>query len=149
MRIICPCCGHPLEIIVNAADVCENERRTRVPLPEKSPGDSQTNMNVCDEIDDIVFAGSVFVITGKFTYAERDEISIVIEKLGGSVSSGVSQKVNYLLVGAGSSAGWSGGNYGNKIVRALELKSQGFPLKIVSETNFLTILQQHTTLRNQ
>ena len=53
-----------------------------------------------------------FVITGSFTGQSRDELSALIESLGGKVTNSVSKKTSYLLVGQ---------NPGSKLDQAREL----------------------------
>ena len=46
-----------------------------------------------------VLEGLVFVITGKLSNFSRSEIEKEISELGGSISSSVSKKTNYLIAG--------------------------------------------------
>ncbi len=50
-----------------------------------------------------IFAGKTFVLTGKLPTLTRDDATSIVEKYGGSVSSSVSKKTDYVL--AGSDAG--------------------------------------------
>lgn len=59
-----------------------------------------------------LFDGMNFVITGSFTTHSRDELSALIESLGGKVTNSVSKKTAYLLVGE---------NPGSKYDKAREL----------------------------
>ena len=45
------------------------------------------------------FAGKTFVMTGTLTSMTRDEAEAAVERLGGKVSSSVSRKTTYLVVG--------------------------------------------------
>jgi DNA ligase (NAD+) len=47
-----------------------------------------------------VFAGQTFVLTGELASFTRDEAKAIIKERGGSVSSSVSRKTSYVLVGA-------------------------------------------------
>ena len=68
------------------------------------------------------FAGEVFVLTGRLTTLTRDEAASAIRALGGTVSSQVSPKTNYLVVGE---------NPGSKLDEARRLGT-----RIVTEEEF-------------
>lgn len=73
-------------------------------------------------------AGKTFVISGTFQNFERDDLKIKIEANGGKVLSGVSGKLNFLVVG--SEAGPS------KLEKATKLG-----VKIISEDEFISMLK--------
>lgn len=58
------------------------------------------------------FTGKTFVLTGTLPTLSRDEAKAKIEQYGGKVSSAISKKTNYLVVGE---------NAGNKLEKAIEL----------------------------
>lgn len=66
-------------------------------------------------------AGKIFVITGSFSQS-RDQLQSTIEGLGGKVSSSISKKTDYLIVGD---------NPGSKLSKAKSLK-----ITIISEKEF-------------
>lgn len=68
-----------------------------------------------------------FVVTGKFTGYTRDEITELIKSLGGKVSSSISKKTDYVLVGE---------EPGSKFEKAKKLK-----LKIISEEEFNKLIK--------
>ncbi len=70
-------------------------------------------------------AGQVFVLTGKLTSLTREQASEIIEVLGGKVSSSVTKKTNYIIVGESP---------GSKLRRAQEL---GIPT--LNEQEFLKL----------
>lgn len=71
--------------------------------------------------------GKTFVITGTLPTLKREEAAAKIEAVGGKVSSSVSKKTDYLLAGEKA---------GSKLAKA-----QSLGIKIVSEEEFLKILE--------
>lgn len=74
------------------------------------------------------FQGKTFLFTGKLEKFTREEIKEEIEKLGGTNLSGVSKKLDYLIVGKDA---------GSKLKKAEELGT----VKILSEEEFLEIVK--------
>jgi DNA ligase (NAD+) len=73
-------------------------------------------------------AGLTFVFTGTMTRWKRDEAARIVELHGGSVSSTVSSKTDYVIAGAEA---------GSKLQKAEKLG-----VKILSETEFATLVEQ-------
>ena len=57
-------------------------------------------MEVKGEVVSDALLGKQFVITGSLEYLTRDEAKIKISALGGRVTSSVSKKTDYVVVGA-------------------------------------------------
>ena len=74
------------------------------------------------------FAGQSFVLTGELVQLSRKEASAEIEALGGKVSSSVSKKTNYLVVGEAA---------GSKLKKAQELGIQ-----LLTEQDFMAMLRE-------
>lgn len=74
------------------------------------------------------FAGKTFLFTGKLEKFKRDEIKDLIESLGGTNLSGVSKKLDYLIVGADA---------GSKLKKAQELGT----VTILTEDEFISMTQ--------
>jgi DNA ligase (NAD+) len=72
------------------------------------------------------FKGKTFLATGKLIHFKRQEIKDIVEKLGGTNLSGVSKKLDYLIVGE---------KPGSKLKKAEELGS----VKILTEDEFLQL----------
>ena len=80
------------------------------------------NMTYKDEVTEGVFFKMKIVLTGSLESYTRDEAKDIIEKLGGNVSSSVSKKTDYVLVGS---------EPGSKFDKAKELG-----VKIIYEDDF-------------
>lgn len=78
--------------------------------------------------NDLKFQGKTFVLTGELSGFTRDEAKAMIKGYGGSVSSSVSSKTDYVLVGE---------NPGSKHKKALELG-----VRVLSEEEFKELLEQ-------
>jgi len=79
-----------------------------------------------------VFSGKTFVLTGTLPSMSRGEATAKIEAAGGTVSSSVSKKTNYLLAGEGG---------GSKLEKAQKL---GVP--VIDETEFMQFLASPASL---
>ena len=86
-----------------------------------------------DEVKHIAFAGHTFCLTGDFVYAPRAVCQDACEARGAVVQSGVSRNLHYLVVGSLGSPEWKYGSFGLKIEKAIELKRDGRPIRIVRE----------------
>ncbi len=85
------------------------------------------NFSVEEEIEgEKPLTGQIFVLTGKLSSLTREEATEIIERLGGKVSSSVSKKTNYVVVGESA---------GSKLTRA---RSLGLP--ILGEKEFLKLV---------
>ncbi|MGN0930727.1 MAG: BRCT domain-containing protein [Thermoguttaceae bacterium] len=85
----------------------------------------------------VEISGKTFVLSGQFALGDKKKVGARIEALGGRVASGVSKKVDYVVVGGARSHLWKYGAYGAKIEKAAELQSEGVPIKIVSEEDLV------------
>lgn len=91
---------------------------------------------LCAVCPEIAFSNTVFCLTGQSHKYTRNEFEELISSLGGTVSSGVSKKVNYLVVGADGNPCWAYACYGRKVEKAVELRRAGYPIVIVHENDF-------------
>ncbi|XGB40533.1 MAG: BRCT domain-containing protein [Cyanobacteria bacterium LVE1205-1] len=99
----------------------------------------QEGMNVvglCAVCPEIAIADAVFCLTGQSHKYTRSEFEELISSLGGKSASGVSKKVNYLVVGADGNPCWAYACYGRKVEKAVELRRAGYPIVIVHENDF-------------
>jgi BRCA1 C Terminus (BRCT) domain len=84
----------------------------------------------------IVYPNERFVLTGQFAYGPRKRVEEVIESRGGECTESVSKMCGYLIVGTFGSEEWLHSNFGTKIAKAVEMKSAGKPVRIVTEQHW-------------
>lgn len=73
-------------------------------------------------------AGQTFLFTGTLSKLKRSQAEAMVEENGGTVVSGVSSKLNYLVVGEDA---------GSKLEKAKKINS----IKIISENEFISMLE--------
>ncbi len=73
------------------------------------------------------FSGQTFLFTGTLTHLKRNEAEERVEKNGGNIASGVSTKLNYLVVGEEA---------GSKLEKAKKISS----IKIINEEDFIKMI---------
>lgn len=113
----------------NASDADYRRRSNRcLPNPvifDKCPDDFHVNK-------------SRFCFTGDFASISRNDLIERITEKNGAVTTTVSGKTDYLIVGDDGSEHWKFGKFGDKIQKAIDLKQKGAPVRIISETDFLS-----------
>lgn len=92
---------------------------------------------VCQEIN---FKDSVFCFTGQSLRAKRSEIASLIESLGGSFNSNITNETQYLIVGNNGNPCWAFSCYGRKIEDAVKRRKNGQNLLIINEIDFWDIV---------
>jgi DNA ligase (NAD+) len=73
--------------------------------------------------------GQSFLFTGTLTKLKRSEAEEMVEQNGGTIVSGVSSKLNYLVVGEDA---------GSKLEKAKKINT----VKIISEDQFLKMINK-------
>lgn len=81
----------------------------------------------------IDFEGKTFCLTGEFKTATKQKISEKLQELGAIEKTGVSSKLNYLIIGSVGSEAWKFGKIGGKQAKAQELNEKGANIKIIDE----------------
>lgn len=84
------------------------------------------------------------VLTGDLKNFTRQEASQAILNVGGILKSAVSGKTNYLIVGEQDLSVVGPKGVSSKEIKAAELIKSGKPIKIISEDDFINLLQDNT-----
>jgi hypothetical protein len=98
------------------------------------------------DVGTVNFVGTNVVITGEF-HMGRGNAEEIASELGAEVQQATNGQTDYVIVGDIPTPSWKFGKYGNKVMRALELRDSGSEIRIISEDCFcsaipLPMLQQ-------
>lgn len=107
---------------------------------EKMAEQSKVNGLAFDEPESIRIPASLFCFTGEFVFAPRAQCETAVATRGGTVQRNVTQKLNYLVVGALGSDEWKHGSFGTKITKAVEYQRRGCPILIIHEDRWASSL---------
>lgn len=94
------------------------------------------NPNFYNDLN-IDFEGKTFCLTGEFKTATKQEIAMRLQDLGAIEKTGVSSKLNYLIIGGVGSDAWKFGKIGGKQAKAQELNEKGANIKIIDEDSLI------------
>jgi hypothetical protein len=85
----------------------------------------------------------VYVFTGKFAYGPRADCQREVIKRDARCEDNVTRLTSFLVIGTFGSRDWSQSSFGRKIRRAVELRSAGFPIRIVGEDHWAAAVLRH------
>lgn len=91
---------------------------------------------ICAVCPEIVIEGKTFCFTGVSNKATRNEIAEIICAHGGHYNDRVTNKTDYLIVGADGNPCWAFSCYGRKVEKAVDLRKEGHQIVIVHEYDF-------------
>lgn len=91
---------------------------------------------ICAVCPEIILEGKTFCFTGASKKATRNEIANLVCSHGGIYNDRVTQKTDYLVVGADGNPCWAFSCYGRKVEKAVDLRKEGHNITIVHEYDF-------------
>lgn len=94
-----------------------------------------TSLPLCQPAPQVIFMGKNFCFTGTFSFGQRKHCEEAVGLRGGAGSS-LTKNTNYLVIGAYATESWKHSSFGNKILKAVEMRSSGVPLSIISEEHW-------------
>ena len=86
---------------------------------------------------EVVIEGSIFVLTGDFSYRTRNQIEEYIITRGGMVTRKTTRNTNFVAIGKRKSKEFGFGDYGAKVKESMDLQSKGFDVRIIDEGDLL------------
>jgi NAD-dependent DNA ligase len=98
---------------------------------------------ICAMCPTIEFEERVFCFTGASSRAVRRELTELVLERGGTVRDGISNELNYLIVGSAGNPCWAFSCYGRKIEEVMMLRRDGHKALIVHENDFWDAVEDH------
>jgi BRCA1 C Terminus (BRCT) domain len=101
-----------------------------------------TRLPFDEPIPTILFDGHEHVFTGRMLYSTRRDCERKVVERGGRVGKTVTQRTNFLVIGPIASSAWLESTHGRSSTARRILRSQGLPLRIVSEEAWIQVIDQ-------
>ncbi len=98
-----------------------------------------TSLPLCNPAPSLHFEGATFCFTGTFTYGQRKHCDHATAAKGASCGS-LTKKTDFLVIGAYATESWKHSSFGNKIIKAAEMRATGLPIGIVAEKHWASFL---------
>jgi NAD-dependent DNA ligase len=95
-----------------------------------------SQLPINDPLPGVEFTGKVFLFTGTCVFGTRKQCNEATAELGGIISKGVTQSLDYLVLGTYVTDSWIHETYGRKIEKAMEYRDRGLPLAIITEEHW-------------
>jgi hypothetical protein len=102
-----------------------------------TPQNLSSTLPLDDPAPAVDFGGKSFCFTGALVSGPRKNAEALVAARGGKVRGNVTQDLDYLVIGVVASRDWKTTAFGNKILKAVEFKSKGRNVNIISEETFL------------
>ena len=95
-----------------------------------------TTLPLCDPAPSLQFEGYRYCFTGTFNYGGRSHCEAEVTSRGG-IAGSLTKQTNVLVIGNYATESWKHSSFGNKIMKAVEMRDVGVPISIVSETHWV------------
>lgn len=127
--------------ILSDNHVSDAERQHLVEVLQKLVGGTLTELAESthvstlpmDNVQALTIPGKSFCLTGDFVFGPRSTCESAITTRGGEVQTGVTKKLNYLVIGGLGSNEWKHGSFVTKVEKAMQYKQDGLPITVVHE----------------
>ncbi|WP_339064889.1 BRCT domain-containing protein [Teredinibacter turnerae] len=96
-----------------------------------------SSLPLCSPPPSITFKEKNFLFTGTCVFGTRKQCQDAVAQLGGVNVKSVTKGLNYLVLGTYVTDSWVHENFGRKIEKAMEYRSAGVPLCIISEEHWI------------
>lgn len=96
------------------------------------------SLPLCKPTPIVTFPGKLFLFTGTCAFGTRMQCQEATERLGGTCGKSVTKNLHFLVIGAYVTDSWAHESFGRKIEKAMEYRTEGVPLAIVSEETWVT-----------
>jgi NAD-dependent DNA ligase len=98
-----------------------------------------TTLPLCNPKPSLLFEGMNYCFTGTFSYGRRQDCEAAVLKRGGEAGS-LTKKTDVLVIGSYATDSWKHSSFGNKILKAVDMRDSGVPIAIVAEQHWSSFL---------
>lgn len=98
-----------------------------------------TTLPICKPAPTVDFDGRRFTFTGTFTFGSRRECEAAVLNLGADAGA-LTQKTNFLVIGEYATDSWQQSSFGRKIEKAVDFRTRGLPISIITELHWRSAL---------
>lgn len=111
--------------------------------PRTAATASPATLPLCQPQPNVVFESKTFCFTGVFEYGSREKCHAATQARGGILLKGITKKLHYLVIGNVGSETWLHSTFGHKVLKAVEYRTNGVPIAIISETTWRAAMSMH------
>lgn len=98
-----------------------------------------TSIPLCSPAPTLRFDGTSYCLTGTFSYGQRKHCERATAARGASCGS-LTKRTDFLVIGAYATESWKHSSFGNKILKAVDMRRSGVPISIVAEAHWAKYL---------
>jgi NAD-dependent DNA ligase len=98
-----------------------------------------TSLPLCNPPPGVSIPAKCFCFTGTFSFGQRKHCEQAVAERGGEFGS-LNKKTDFLVIGAYATESWKHSSFGNKILKAIEMRNAGIPIAIISERHWTSSL---------
>jgi NAD-dependent DNA ligase len=95
-----------------------------------------SSLPLCDPLPKLSFPARNYCFTGTFNYGDRKRCEAAVRALGAEAGP-LTKSTHVLVVGIYATDSWKHSAFGNKILKAVQLRDKGHPINIVSEVHWI------------
>lgn len=100
-----------------------------------------TTLPLCDPAPTLNFIGKLYCFTGTFMFGQRKHCEEAVS-IRGATAGSLTKKTDVLVIGSYATESWKHSSFGNKILKAAEMRASGLPISIVAEQHWADHLQR-------
>ena len=97
------------------------------------------SLPLCAPPPALTFVDRKYCFTGTFNYGGRRDCEAAVIDRGG-IAGSLTQKTDVLVIGVYATESWKHSSFGNKILKAVDMRDEGVPIAIVSEEHWAGFL---------
>lgn len=117
------------------SDLLQTLQAFIAPKTELGEALKATTLPLCDPFPTVSVEGAAFCFTGTFVYGNRRACEAAVIAKGGLAGT-LTRDTRYLVIGTYVTDSWKHSSFGNKILKAVDMRTKRVPIAIVSEDHW-------------